>query len=208
MGAKVKRFGSFLMFMLSALVLTAATGVSAAPDAVLYYDFEEIEDGTVRDLSGNGYHGEIEGDLEVLPGALRFTGGGALVIPSVEAMNVGDGGFAVEVLLELEEDSRWVADQENLGYVAMGAYESDSRAWAMGLRDHHAWLYVRDAEGSWRPEATSLQPLRGGEPVHITGSGDEEGRFALYVNGSIAHVVPRGDIDLDRNIRVSVGAET
>ncbi len=204
------RSGKFWSSVLVLLCLAFAGGLYA-DEAVLSYSFRETHEGIAPDLSGSGRHGGIEGEVEVLPEGMRFTGEGALVIPEAEPANVGRGGFAVEVVIELEPEADWAVSEDGIAYILVAAYEEDGRAWNMGLRDGSFLTFsVRGAGGSWRQRPMSGRELPAGEPVHIVGARDPEGRVDLYINGRRQFFGHRdttvADINLENNIHISVGA--
>ncbi len=223
--------GRLLPVLLAVMCTLFALSGARADDAVVFFSFEEIEDGMVRDLSGNGYHGRVFGEPEEVEGGLRFFESW-LVIPEVEAMNVGQGGFTVEVVIELEPGVPCAPG--NVAGVVNANYETHDRAWGVPMNWKGEILFVvRDAGGGWvgcrsgaaagaPSRAGSGKPIPVGEPVHVVGTFTEQERSLdavfrngitagvrkMYINGELQPQVKTGpSVGLDRNISIMVGAE-
>ncbi len=199
----------FTVLFAAALVMFSVTGVRAG-NAVLHYSFEETENGLIKDLSGNGYHGEIRGEPERVSGGLRFGGESCIVIPEVEAMNVGAGGFAVEAVIELEPDVPW--SMNGVSFILTANYKEHARAWEMYLDAERRLMFtVRDPTGTWTASG-SAEPVPAGKPVHIAASLDEDDMWdtmkrEIYINGKRQPHVQRGAaVKSGNNIEITVGA--
>ncbi len=185
----------------------AVCGRSVSGEAVVRYDFEQFEHGKVSDLSGNGYHAEITGEPEPVEGGLRFTGESCLAVPEVDAMNVGGGGFVIEMVVELEAGVPWTLNEDVV--LIEGNYLAHPRAWMLMLNENGSLFFnVRDPE--WNA-VRSADPLPVGEPVHIVGAFCEYPLFEtmrreVYVNGAMQGLKLGGAVESDENVRITVGA--
>ena len=60
----------YLTSILALVLISGTSQVFAAGDKseglVFYYDYSEINNGKVPDQSGNGYDGEIEGNIKIV----------------------------------------------------------------------------------------------------------------------------------------------
>ncbi len=202
------------------LLVVPVPALSAAGAAVLDYSFDKIEDGKVLDLSGNSYHGEIMGEPEEVDGGLRFRGGTFLIIPEVDAMNVGGGGFIVEMVFELEPDMPWSSDETGVAFMLNGNYREHARALQITIGgDGHLGFTLRGPRGEWR-HTRSAGPLPVGEAVHVaavlngdavldakTSWGEPLKNRELNINGKLQPGINRNpSVTLGENVEFRVGA--
>lgn len=105
-----KRLLSLLMCV-SLLLGLVPVALAAAPEdgLVAHYDFNEIQEGVVRDLTGNGHDGEINGsvtaDADGKEGtAARFDGASYIEIPDDDALDFAGGDFTVALWIKMDEN--------------------------------------------------------------------------------------------------------
>ena len=149
-------------------VLCAACTASAAPegDLIAYYPCNELRDGKVVDESGNGFHGEVNGDVKWSKGgfgtALRLNGKDAYVDCGVrDDMDFTEGGTlmlwcrsagAQGGMINWSTGSRW-ADQRLV--LAISNWTKTQEPWIPGaLADGKASHCIvsgfgRVAKGQW-----------------------------------------------------------
>lgn len=176
----MKRFFWLTAIMCSALI---ASGAWAA-DLMIYFDYEEIADGVVSDVSGNGYDGAVSGDVTLAGGvfgnAAQFAQGSYL---DLDGENIAAG----ETPTEAFTICAWI-NIENTG-------------------EHHALFNARAADSTWltHPEARdtdnqyrwllrtdggdTIFDIRAGVPVvgewvHFAGTYSRaDGVGILYIDG-------------------------
>lgn len=161
-----------------------ASGTWAANDLMVYYDYEAITDGTISDISGNGYDGTINGDVTLTDGKLgqcaHFAQGSFLDlhgadIPEGETptdafticawVNVEDTGEHHAIFNARAADSTWLTHPE-----------------VRTSSNQYRWLLRTDG-------GDTIFDVRAGEPkvgewVHFAGTYSRaDGVGILYIDG-------------------------
>lgn len=105
-----KRLISLLMCV-SLLLGLVPVALAAAPEdgLVAHYDFNEVQEGVVRDLTGNGHdgtiHGSVTADADGKEGtAARFDGASYIEIPDDDALDFAGGDFTVALWIKMDEN--------------------------------------------------------------------------------------------------------
>ena len=168
------------------LVMGLAVMIStvARAELIIYYDYEQIQDGMILDRSGNGIDGQINGNVTLVDGihgkSAKFEKGSYLDLdgPNVPQDKIPKDAFSLTAWINIE----------NTG-------------------EHHAIFNARAADGTWiiHPEArntsnqyrwllrtdggTTIFDVRAGEPkvgewVHFAGTYSRaDGVGILYIDG-------------------------
>ncbi len=213
------RMKSSAWLCLSTILFAGLTGwASSSDEPVLHYDFEQVEGTRVTDNSGNGRHGYIDSTNsykpEKVPGGLRFKGAkNCVMVFNVDSMNVGEGGFAIEMVFELDPEVPYAVAEEEFPVLISADYGNQRRAIEVYIGgEGYIWFLVRDPSGGWGA-SRSDEPVVLGEPVHLVAVLDKDTRWdtmkrELYLNGVLQRDVDRGAaLSLNGNRRFTLAAE-
>ena len=185
------------VYLTSILALVLISGVSqvfAAGDKserlIFYYDYSEIVGGSVPDLSGNGYDGEVVGSFKIVDdkkhGKVGEFKGGSCYLKLDPQKIKDDGNIPTEAFSLVA----WVHVTGDGDQAIFNAWSSDGQ-----------WLThpeVRPGSGIYRwlvrgdkPEGT-LGEVKAGKPEknawhHFAGTYDSAtGKTVLYIDGKVA----------------------
>lgn len=197
-----------LAFLIPLPVASALANLGTDPDLVIYYSFDEFGD-PVIDLSGNDYHGAIQGDVTFAPegmyeGAAKFADGGYLDLdgPSIAPEHIPTTGVTL---------AAWARCENTGGHHAIFNARAGDSTWLVHPEvrgeGNFRWL-LRSAGGA------TMFDIRAGtatwdEWLHYAGTYSQEtNRGTLYINGvtvQSANVTAGAEIAGDWNQGARVG---
>lgn len=182
---QVKIAGGILGCLLSLLGLTALS-YAAPPEEglVLWFSFEKPPTGdTVKDLSGKGNDGQINGEVKWTPdgkygGGMEFKNGG-IIVPNSESLTFEDA-ITIALWIKSEDVPDAYRRLVTCGWGDKGSY-------ILGIDNHwmnmaFAWDIIND--GGTRFDANLDGLCIPGEWQFVTGTYDGE-KLRLYVNGEL-----------------------
>ena len=173
-----------------ALILSLAFTMSATQsdaDLIIYYDYEEIQDGWILDRSGNGIDGRIEGTVSLADGphgkAGFFEKGSYLDLdgPNVPQDLIPKDAFSI---------TAWVSIENTGEHHAIFNARASDETWlthpeARDTSNQYRWLLRTDG-------GSTIFDVRAGEPkvgewVHFAGTYSRaDGVGILYIDGQEA----------------------
>jgi dipeptidyl aminopeptidase/acylaminoacyl peptidase len=146
-------------------------------EPVLAFSFAEGTRAIVRDLSGRGNDGTIEGDAQWQDGTLRFAGKGFVTVPSPKGFDFGEGAFSIRVTLQVAEHT------SSLRLIAVGDYPGNRLGWQLYLADsNQVWFNSRTPQLVFAG-AVSDTVLPVGRKVTLVGIRHATGAVRLFVDG-------------------------
>ena len=173
-----------------ALILSLAFTMSATQsdaDLIIYYDYEEIQDGWILDRSGNGINGQINGNVSLVDGprgkAGNFEQGSFLDLdgPNVSPDLIPTDAFSI---------TAWISIENTGEHHAIFNARASDETWlthpeARDTSNQYRWLLRTDG-------GSTIFDVRAGEPkvgewVHFAGTYSRaDGVGILYIDGQEA----------------------
>lgn len=165
-------------------ILLIASGTLAAKDLMIYFDYEEITDSVVSDISGNGYDGTINGDISLTDGKLgqaaQFAQGSFIDLhgADIPAEEVPTDAFSI---------CAWVNVEDTGEHHAIFNARASDETWLIHPEvrpgsNQYRWLLRTDG-------GETIFDVRAGEPavgewVHFAGTySRSDGVGILYIDG-------------------------
>lgn len=178
---------SILFSLLTILMLITVSTLMAAleDDLVVYFTFDDVEDKTIRDSSGNGLDANILANTEIVKGkngnAIKITAEGAdcVNVPADEKLKIsGEITMAAWIYQEAwNNDGQWLDKNchnggEHTSY-GMGAFE--------GGKNFNVML----GSGNARPRLNKAHSLEAQKWHYVVGTYDGNA-MKVYVDGDLA----------------------
>lgn len=170
-------------------------------ELVLHYDFSEVRQGWVDDVSGHGHHAQLRNaqvieDRQSAARAVKLEGTGSLVVPRVPE--------------ELDPSFRplwlaaWCLPAASEGVViGMGNHQHGFALYLQGGLPH----FATRSDGHLS-QAVAPDPVPLSRWVHLAGGVDAKGRVWLYVNGRRVAESPGKLLTRNLSPRVPLGVDT
>lgn len=130
------------------ILLRAAVG-GAMPDKLLDLDFGQVENGRVKDISGNGRDGILEGGARVVPDAhgpvLALNGKGQYVRANGFSSFQAGRGFTVTAVVQFDEP--WSKEREPRCYDGIASAANSSFVFTRGFGGQFYFNAMKDSKG-------------------------------------------------------------
>lgn len=170
--------------MLSLCVMGASQSFAQDdPDLIIYFQYEEIDNGVVRDQSGYGHDGTINGDVTLdaegkRGKAAKFAGGGYI---DLDGPNMPPEHIPVDAVTI----AAWVKCEQNGGDHAIFNARASDETWLTHpeLKSGGNFRWLLRANGG-----TTIFDMKAGVVewdtwLHYAGTYDRTGNAVLYING-------------------------
>jgi len=167
------------------MVITSTVGVFAADKSLgLYFDFDNVNGNTVKDLSGKGNDGTMNGAPKITDGkygkGIEFAGDIAdkVIIPHNESLNPDNGAVTLMV---------WVYPTQFVGeweLVILKWQDANPAEFTYHLTLHNkkASLFIKPKVVAWL-EAIGKTTLSEKEWYHVAAVADGKDKLTVYLNG-------------------------
>jgi len=185
-----------------------ASGAFAAKDLMVYFPYEEIDNGIVPDMSGNGYDGTVNGDITLVDGkfgeAAKFTSGSFLDLH-------GEDIPAGEAPTDVFTICAWVKCENTGGDQAIFNARASDGTWLIHpqLNGNGQYRFTLRGYGSNKICDIKTGTVTWDEWTHYAGTYDKAtGKVTLYINGEvIAESDALADVDIagDWDVGARVG---
>ena len=167
------------------IVITATFGAFAADISMgLYFDFDHVEGNKIKDLSGKGNDGTMNGSPKITDGkygkGIEFAGNIAdkLVIPHDVSLNPDNGAVTLMVWLY---PTQFVGEWELVILKWQDANPAEF-AYHLSLHNKKASLFIKPKVVPWL-EAIGKTTLLEKEWYHVAAVADGKGKLTVYLNG-------------------------